>query len=243
MAVASNSQLSPVTELVRRYIVENSLQAGDRFPTDLEFAERIGVGLSSLRYAMRTLGQLGVVSRRRKAGTFLVDPDPSHLAAHIKFHVDLGTYSEEEIRRARAVFEQGLAAEAARNRTTRNLLEMTVAIDALVMAEGDFEAVKQADRDFHAAVLSAAQNPLASVFSKVIEASFERLPPALRVTAEGESFRRVVAEHKEIFASISQQKPDVAGELIYQHIAYPKNQSTKMAEHKPVHRGKKAKHT
>src|SRR5215813_2217326 len=105
MSAISNSQLSPVTELVRRYIVENDLQPGDRFPTDIVFAEQIGVGLSSLRDAMRTLDQLGVVSRRRKAGTFLVNPDPGHLAAHIKFHVDLGTYSQEEIRRARAVFE------------------------------------------------------------------------------------------------------------------------------------------
>jgi DNA-binding FadR family transcriptional regulator len=175
---------------------------------------------------MRTLHQLGVVRRRRKAGTFFTRPDPSHLAAHVSFHVDLGTYTAEEIRRARAMLEQGIAAEAARNRTTRNLLEMTVALEAIEAAERDFDTVNSADRDFHEAVLAAAKNPLASVFSKVIAEGFERLPVILHVS-EGEPFKRMLSEHKEIFESISKQKPEQAGELMYQHIAYPKTAAGK----------------
>jgi len=236
-----SAHFPPTVETVRRYIVRKGLQPGDRFPADVALAVELGVGMSRLRHAMRTLHQLGVVQRRRKAGTVLIHPDPSHLAAHIRFHVDLGTYTPEEIRRARAMLEHGIAAEAARNRTSRDLLEMTVAIEAMEAAEGDYKTVNGADRDFHEAVLAAGKNPFASLFSRVIVEGFERLPAMLRVS-KGEPFRRILSDHKEIFASISKQESQQAGELMYQHIAYPQTTVDECrGSDQPIRRNKKSR--
>src|SRR2546428_9712859 len=102
MSIILRHHLPLVLDWVRCYIAEQALRPGDRLPVDVALAEELGVGTSSLRHAMRTLHQVGVVRCRRKAGTFFMHSDPGHLAAQISFHVDLGTYTLEEIRRARA---------------------------------------------------------------------------------------------------------------------------------------------
>ena len=221
MPRSSQFRAAPTIDVIRRYIVENGLQAGDRFPTDVTLSGKLGLGLSRLRHALRTLHQLGIVDRRRKAGTFLSRPDPSHLAEHISVHVDLGTYTPADIRRARAMLEHGIAAEAARNRTSRDLLAMKVALESMEAGEGDYETVNTADHAFHQAILAAANNPLAMVFSKVITAGFKRLSADLQVFT-GEPYGVVLSEHRAIFENISKQKHQEAGEIMYHHIAYPR---------------------
>jgi GntR family transcriptional repressor for pyruvate dehydrogenase complex len=212
-----------VVNTVCSYITKKGLKPGDRFPTDIVLSKELGMGIAPVRHAMRTLHQLGAVRRRRKAGTYLVHPNPEHLASHIKFYMDLGTYSPEEIDRARAMVEQGIAAEAARRRTNRDLMGMIDAIETMENADGDLDVVWAADRDFHDVVLGAARNPLASIFSKVIAESFERRAPMepQRITNRL-ALAVMLSEHKAILESISAQDPDKAGELMYQHVAFPK---------------------
>ena len=57
-----------------RLIWTNGLTAGDRLPTHWELCEKIGVSNNSLTPAMRRLVEAGVVARKTKAGTVVVDP-------------------------------------------------------------------------------------------------------------------------------------------------------------------------
>lgn len=217
------SPLPPAVHTVRMYIERKGIQPGDRFHVDEKLAQELGISLAAVRHAMRTLHQMGVVNRRRKTGTFLRQPDPGHLAAQVKFHVDLGNYTHDEIRRARAIFEQGVAAEAARRRTARDLLTMEVALDAMEVAEGNLQAQAAADQDFHQAVLNSAHNKFALIFNRVIIQSFANVPEALQAT-RGEAFRLTFAEHRQIYESISRQEPEKAGKLMYRSIADPVRQ-------------------
>ena len=212
-----------VVNTVCAYIREKGLKPGDRFPTDTELSKELGIGIARVRHAMRTLHQLGAVRRHRRAGTYLVHPEPDHLASHIKLYVDLGTYSPDEIDRARAILEQGIAAEAARRRTPRNLVDMMDALETMETAGDNLEIVRDADHKFHDFVLGAAQNPFASIFSKVIAESFDRRPcnqPPRISNRQGLAL--IIGEHRAILESIAAQKPEEAGNLMYQHVAYPK---------------------
>src|SRR5207247_2641928 len=111
--------------------------------------------LPKLREALKTLEQLGFLKRTRKAGTYFTRPEPGHLAAHVRFYIDAGVGAQTasrdakqslEILRARAALERAVAAEAALHRTTRDLLGMQVAIEALEGAKGDRDAWLDADR-------------------------------------------------------------------------------------------------
>lgn len=58
---------------IRAYIAEKQLSYGDKIPSEREFAEKLKVGRSSVREALRALELLGLIETRRGEGTFLKD--------------------------------------------------------------------------------------------------------------------------------------------------------------------------
>lgn len=58
---------------IRTYITEENLSYGDKIPSEREFAEKLKVGRSSVREALRALELLGMIETRRGEGTYLKD--------------------------------------------------------------------------------------------------------------------------------------------------------------------------
>jgi len=62
-----------ILHYIRIYITENQLSYGDKIPSERELAEKLNVGRSSVREALRALELLGMIETRRGEGTFLKD--------------------------------------------------------------------------------------------------------------------------------------------------------------------------
>lgn len=229
MAKSSTASLPPAITLVREYIERSGYKPGDRLPVERELATELGIGLSKLREAMNTLQQMGVVDRRRKAGTFLKEADPSYLAAHVGFHIELGTHTSEEVRQARAALEAGIAAQAAEHRNAHDQLRILAAIEdeeaILETAKGeesiDSKEWFKADWAFHDAVLRASHNSILTIFGKIITESFARQPQAMRLRY-GAPSRLVISEHRAIYEAIAAQDVEQSLQLMYDHVTIQK---------------------
>jgi GntR family transcriptional regulator, transcriptional repressor for pyruvate dehydrogenase complex len=68
----SKVYLEIVKEL-RRIIQTDNLKYGDKLPSERELTERLKVGRSSVREALRSLELLGLIETRRGEGTFIRD--------------------------------------------------------------------------------------------------------------------------------------------------------------------------
>jgi GntR family transcriptional regulator, transcriptional repressor for pyruvate dehydrogenase complex len=62
-----------VVESLRKIIDTAGLLPGDKIPSERELAERLDVGRSSVREALRALELLGLIETRRGEGTFIKD--------------------------------------------------------------------------------------------------------------------------------------------------------------------------
>ncbi|MDQ0157278.1 DNA-binding FadR family transcriptional regulator [Robertmurraya andreesenii] len=62
-----------IVRKIRRMIDEAGLHPGDKIPSERELSERLQVGRSSVREALRALELLGLIETRRGEGTFLRD--------------------------------------------------------------------------------------------------------------------------------------------------------------------------
>ncbi|MDQ0231024.1 FadR/GntR family transcriptional regulator [Metabacillus malikii] len=62
-----------ILKFIKSYISENQLSYGDKIPSEREFAEKLKVGRSSVREALRALELLGMIETRKGEGTFLKD--------------------------------------------------------------------------------------------------------------------------------------------------------------------------
>jgi DNA-binding FadR family transcriptional regulator len=70
--VASKVYVEIVKQL-REMINADGLKSGDKIPSERELSERLNVGRSSVREALRSLELLGLIETRRGEGTFIKD--------------------------------------------------------------------------------------------------------------------------------------------------------------------------
>ncbi|MBS4176055.1 FadR/GntR family transcriptional regulator [Lederbergia citrea] len=68
-----------IVKAIRKMITADGLQPGDKIPSERELSERLKVGRSSVREALRSLELLGLIETRRGEGTFLRNFKNHHL--------------------------------------------------------------------------------------------------------------------------------------------------------------------
>jgi DNA-binding FadR family transcriptional regulator len=62
-----------IVKQLREMISADNLKSGDKIPSERELSERLNVGRSSVREALRALELLGLIETRRGEGTFIRD--------------------------------------------------------------------------------------------------------------------------------------------------------------------------
>jgi GntR family transcriptional regulator, transcriptional repressor for pyruvate dehydrogenase complex len=62
-----------IVKQLRAMITADGLKSGDKIPSERELSERLNVGRSSVREALRALELLGLIETRRGEGTFIRD--------------------------------------------------------------------------------------------------------------------------------------------------------------------------
>ena len=152
-------------------IVSNKFKVGEALPPENELAEWLEVARPTMREAVRTLTERGVLNVVHGRGTFVVSPLEWTDLGSIIWWIsqtssprELGMYLSE-VRRMIEVGACGLAAQRRDDADIERLHKTFAAYDEAVDA-GDMEAATQADLEFHQAILSASKNPfLASVMA------------------------------------------------------------------------------
>jgi GntR family transcriptional regulator, transcriptional repressor for pyruvate dehydrogenase complex len=71
--VAGSKVYIEIVKQLRKMINADGLKSGDKIPSERELSERLNVGRSSVREALRALELLGLIETRRGEGTFIKD--------------------------------------------------------------------------------------------------------------------------------------------------------------------------
>jgi GntR family transcriptional repressor for pyruvate dehydrogenase complex len=209
---------SLVDELLAE-IASGGLKPGDRLPPEPVLAGRFGVSRPTLRQALKTLEAAGILSSRPRRGTVLAHSSPRSLGPLFGAHLALAGIPLRQVAEARAMLEESLARQAARNRRAGDLAEIRAALEEMESAEGGEERVA-AERRFHGAILDAARNPVISAFREILSLYFERVKPL--TGRKRKNWRRHEArtrrQHREIYEAIRDRRAEEAARLIHRHL-------------------------
>jgi GntR family transcriptional regulator, transcriptional repressor for pyruvate dehydrogenase complex len=150
---------SPLVELavsqLREQVLSGQWPVGARLPAETELAQRLEVGRSTVREAVRALVHAGLLETRQGSGTYVRSVTP-------------GADWEPRLRRA-AVLEayevrEALEVQAARlaagRRTEADIGALFACLAERDRVLGDDARFVEADLAFHRAVVAAAHNPL-----------------------------------------------------------------------------------
>lgn len=156
-------------------IVSGRIPPGRILNGEIEASQRLKVSRTAYREAVRILAAKGLIESRPKLGTRVSEPRHWHLLdPDVISWIFSGTPDQRLLRglfELRTVVEPAAAALAAERRTPELLEIMRRSLDHMAASSLAVDEGRQADRDFHAALLEASGNPfLASLTSGVAAA-------------------------------------------------------------------------
>lgn len=95
-----------IVHQLREMISKDGLNKGDKIPSERELSERLNVGRSSVREALRALELLGLIETRRGEGTFLRDFRDHHLIDLLGMFILQDQKAQEDVKCTKTMIEK-----------------------------------------------------------------------------------------------------------------------------------------
>ena len=207
-----------IIDQILSMILTGELKAGDRLPSERQLSESFKVGRNSVREALKTLENLGIV-RRHPRGTTVCAPEE---ARYPNFSLAAANSTLEqifELCRIIGMEVAGLAAERATDKETRRMAK------ALREPRDGRQAVAH-HYSFHRALAAWAQNPLLTEVSNLVVgfvSQSERLSHAIQQWDEEKLstvMRNVSTGHRRILRAVETHDAPAAKRCMREHLDY-----------------------
>lgn len=200
-----------ITGIIDR-VFDGTFPAGSALPPEADLATLLEVSRPTMREAVRTLSDRGVLRVVHGRGTFVNDRDAwrdlgtlVRVLARTTDSKDLGI----QLTQVRRMLEVGAAGLAAENRTAGDVTKLRALLDAYDVAAraDDTDEVVRLDLAFHEGVLAASGNPFVAV---IMQPLTEALTASRATTASQRAVRaRAQVHHRAILDRIAEH--DVPG--------------------------------
>jgi GntR family transcriptional repressor for pyruvate dehydrogenase complex len=202
-----------VTDLVliqiKESIMRGELTPGDRLPGASELASTLGVGISSVREAIKMLESMGAVESRQGEGTFICDTCHDGAANAFEIQLMLLPRTAEYLVQFREMFETAYTQLAMSQATEEDLERVEAAVVALekkVQEQSpDTLAESQDELNFHRSVLYCTHNPYVI---KIGEVSLELFFQVVQNRISPLNITDAAADHRTIYESLKHKDPD-----------------------------------
>lgn len=204
-------------------ILDGSLLPGTRLPSEEELADLFEVSRPTVRAAMQTLKQHGVITsaRGRTGGMAVAGVGPRTLTQDSRAHIDLALGSKQvtnaQLREVRYELELLSAASAARQRTAADLAVFE-RNEATRPGSRDvpltLETALQYDLSFHRILARSSGNPIVSSFVAAAIITYRGFDSGEEQRTPAE----IVAHLDQVLDAVKAQDPDRARAAMERHL-------------------------
>jgi DNA-binding FadR family transcriptional regulator len=208
---------------LREAILGGAFQQGDRLPSELELSNRFGVSRTTIREALRSLANDGLLRKTPGAagGSFVTAIDHVALGDQIRSSVEtilrLGSLTIPEILQVRKILEVPAARMAATNRNNEQLGVFRACVDDVKHLPLGDPHIDELDVRFHSVIAEASGNRLLSAFVKALH---DVLHPVQYLAFSEDSGRHTVLQHIAIVHALEGRDADGAASGMQEHLDY-----------------------
>ncbi|WP_097942239.1 FadR/GntR family transcriptional regulator [Mycolicibacterium agri] len=200
-----------------------TLKAGDRLPPERQFAEALGVSRGAVREALRILEAIGVVEAGTgsgpTSGSMIVKDSVAGMAMVMRLHLQLASFTLEDLIEVRLQMEGLAARKAAQSATDEDIADLRELVEQMrgVHTTASFNDL---DTAFHVRIARASGNGLAAVLMAALrEALRQAMVSAFETLEDPErTMKQVTDEHEAIVDAIASRDGDLAVERVTKHI-------------------------
>lgn len=222
--VAQRSLSSQIAHQIRQAIMDGSLKADDRLPTEEELAQRYQVSRPTIREALKRLAAQNLIRSRRgpTGGTFINRPSAADLsdalASATTLLVGMDAFSMEDINQTRLLLGTSCLKLAAQHISDKQLEQLKL---ELLQQQDDSLSPEEfcaSDVRFHRLIAEASGNPLLSfIMHSVIEAL---QPVSNMVTFRFRERSVIIGQHQRLLSALEQHNPELACSVFTEQVCY-----------------------
>lgn len=198
-----------ITIEIEKAIKNGIFKVGEKIPSEPDLVKEFSVSRNTIREAIQSLIQAGVLESRQGDGTYVITDD--RFEANILTRLCDSKVSE--INEVRASLEKEIVKLAALRRTGDDLKQMKKALDKVNSIKDSFEENSQADLEFHLAIAKASQNSIFYDLYKSI-AQYIQKTVAQRLELTQMEEEMISKLHIDLYEAISSQDDKKAQEII-----------------------------
>lgn len=199
-------------------INSQSLQVGDRLPSESGLAEMLDVSRTVVREALARLTSDGFTETRRGAGSYVKNRPSDRLAAYMPWAEMPTTMGSYEVR---LVLEAEAARLAAQRRSSEAMAEIEQALENLRGALLSSAPAHEEDLAFHRCVAEATANDAFVAAFNALEHDVDRIMRAgvdISRSRAPEVIGTMMREHETIVEAIRVQDPEGAALAMRWHL-------------------------
>ncbi len=211
---------TPVDKIIRQIralITSGQLKAGHRLPPERKLAERLGVGRTSVREAIRKLEFYGILKTLPQSGTIVAGMGITALEGLISDVLKIENSDFSSLVETRVLFEIQSARLAAQRRTSENITDIEKALHRYEKkVEKGAQAVEE-DLLFHLKIAEASKNSVLKSLMLIITPDIINSFLKLDVCKD-DHFHKALEDHRIILKHIIAQEAELAAEAMRQHL-------------------------
>ena len=210
-------------------IINRELSPGERLPSERELADKLGVGRSSVREALRALSAMGLLDARPGEGTFVTESPALFFLSPFILREHINSENASEVMEARLVLEVRLVVWATERGNVEEKDLIRQCFDNMLNTKSDFErsstkdqdfreAIVQEDWEFHEAIAQAAGNSY--LFQMFLMIRYLIRDWMFRPSHDYlyDYFSVALQEHQEILNAIQAGEAAAAGTAMQEHL-------------------------
>ena len=210
---------------IEQKILDGSLRAGEKLPSERDLVAALGVSRTSVREALRVLEAMGIIEANvgsgRDAGSIVTGQPTAALTSLLRLHLALSKISLADLVETRVQLERSAARDAALRRTPEDVTGLQEVVDAMRVDDLEYQQFNALDTEFHVRIAKVSGNALTATLMEALRgavesemtAVFQRLPDWRSVAAA------LVDEHAAILAAIDKGDSEGAADRVGSHIS------------------------
>lgn len=209
-----------IERTIENAIREKKLAVGSKLPTEREMCESFGVSRTALREALRRLSARGLINIHKGSGMYVSEINIEDAIKSLNLYYDLKFDKNliSQIIEVRMLFEPEIAKLAAKNRTDKDVTELTKSLDEFEKCNPD-NTQREADLDnkFHLVITKSTRNPIMQITMEPIYLLLPRMRNYIYANIEGEK-SNTLSSHKQLLKAIADKQTDDAYRIMKSHL-------------------------
>ena len=209
-----------VLDRLMNAITTSEFPPGSQLPSEKELMSMIGVGRPSIREAMLSLQQMGLIKISHGERARVINPTSEvivdQVSAAMIMMLATNPKGLQELKEVRLLLESGLVRLATKRATAEDLERLADSIRELKEARGDHARFVATDLQFHSIIAEISGNSMIAAVTQGMLNWLSRFRRDLVAFKGAENV--TIEEHERIYKAIASRDEELAAAMMTDHI-------------------------